>query len=697
MAFPAGLKVAIEWVSGTFTDVTLDVDTSVQISIHYGRTSPGDAPQVATLSLRLANPLGKYTPLRQVLADGVTAHPYYPNVQPRKRIQVSYTIGGTTYPRFTGYIKGFPPSLENGVRPYVDITASDITDQLSRIMFATTMLQEISQDNPTYLWPLTDAAGSTSAAEVSGNNPLSPLTLAPFAALPVFGGNGPGSGDGTGAAFATFESLTAAVSVTTSYTMECWVNFAAFPANAVNPMQSTGPSTGGGITVLPTGALVNPAGGTAALLSLNNWHNIALTSNGTNALLYLDGALVATATGFGVPLQTTMGVGDTSNGSISGLNMSMGYVAIYPAILSAARVAAHASAGFGYYGDTTGARIARVLGLCGFTSALWNLDAGIAIVGTYPEGGANALQYCQDMATTEGGGSVFYVTPDGNARFADRTFRRPGAPALTVDAQNDLSAASYSASFDESTLQNQCIVVRSSESGADSTQTATNDTSAALPSAGGYGLFSNGLTSYATTDLDALNNAEDVVARNAFPGFRFPQIGVNLLTAENALYVQVAAVQIGSRIRLTNIPAGVAPSTQADSLCEGWTETWGFDTYLWVADTSPADVPPHALWSDTVYGRWQALGQTLTAAITAAATSLSITTSGSNPTFTTSAGAYPMTIQIGQEVIKLNSAPGGSSSPQAFTGVTRAQNGTPAASQTIGSTVTLWPATTWAM
>jgi len=51
-----------------------------------------------------------------------------------------------------------------------------------------------------------------------------------------------------------------------------------------------------------------------------------------------------------------------------------------------------------------------------------------------------------------------------------------------------------------------------------------------------------------------------------------------------------------------------------------------------------------------------------------------------------------LNIKIGEEVIRLNTAPGGSTSPQTFTGVSRGQQGTTAAPQASGATVNLWPA-----
>lgn len=723
--WPSNLKFFIEFTAGTWTDVTRDVDLSQAVTIRYGRTGPTTPAQPAQMSLRLSNPKGNYTPGRQVLADGVTAHPYYPNIAPMKRIKVSWNISSTEYPRFIGYIKGWPPTVDNGVRPYVDIAATCIMDRLSRVSLQSTILQEITGDAPSALWPLTDSVGSITALEISGNN-LPALTVGSSGAgTPLaFGEVGPGFGDGTGVQFSpatindgqylqSTASWLPTFTTTTKYSIEFWFQATTPPAatQALWSWTDGQGNLGDAITIGTGGSIVyftNTTGGigNATNFADGAWHHVVATysasAGSTTLILYVDGVQTGTtsvtATSAGVQaIVMTVGQVSPLRFASSLFVGHIGYVSVYTTALSSTRVAAHAAAGDGYFGDTTGQRIQRVLTFAGLTSAVWNLDTGKALVNTYPQQGKYVLDYAQDMAVTEGGGAVFYTTPDGKARFADRTFRKPAAPVLTIDATKDMSYNGYAPSYDSMILQNQATVYRSSESGTDTTQIATNQTSLDAD----YDLFSEPLTTYTTTDVDALNNGQDIVASNGLPGFRFPLIPVNLLTAVNNLYVAVASVQIGSRIRLSGIPAGITPATQADAIVEGWTETiqgGAQSVYSIVFDTSPADNPARGIYDDTTYGRYGPGGTaTLTSNITSSATSLSITTASGNPAFTTVSARYPLQIQIGQEVIKLNSAPSGSSSPQSFTGVSRAQAGTPAAAQTSGTTIKLFPTATYAL
>jgi hypothetical protein len=150
-------------------------------------------------------------------------------------------------------------------------------------------------------------------------------------------------------------------------------------------------------------------------------------------------------------------------------------------------------------------------------------------------------------------------------------------------------------------------------------------------------------------------------------------------------------MEIGTRCRVSNTTPGMAPSTRTDVHVEGWTETGASEQYTFALDTSPADTPARLILDDATYGRLAAASDcALNAAITAVATTVVIKTPTA-PGFTLVAGAYPMDVSVGAEIITLNSVPGGSTSPQTFTGVTRGAKGSTAAAQVINATVQVWP------
>jgi hypothetical protein len=709
---PDSFLFEIEFTAGAWTDVTAYVDLVAGVNLHFGRTSPYSTAQVASFSCTLTNNTGRFSPLRQVLADGVTAHPYYPNVLPRKRIRYSYIEGGITYTRFVGYIKAWPTTYEGRVLNTVRINATCLMDRLSKVVLKSPIAQEVSQDTPNRSWQLTDPVGSPIAVDAAGSGSALSIAQQGSGGPLAFGDTGPGFGDGTGVKFTPASAsagqyLRGAAPLgwagRADATIELWIECLSTPAAAQAVCAIEGSSTGADWLYLGidnTGKPLVSLAGTminGSVSIVGGWHLLTLsrTVSGFNATytLYVDGVAVGSPTTVTASGCTVVNVGQTAvTANASALFAgNIGYVSTYLAAVSSTRVAAHFAAGRGYPGDLTDQRIARWLPAAGLTSSDWNLDTGAAIVSTYPQAGKDIVSASQDMAVTEGGGSGFYVGADGKARFASRTFRKPGAPTMTLATSRDMDGNTYAPSLDDSSVVNQSTVSRATEAGTQSTQVASDPVSIAL-----YGLTTDQPTSYTISDQDALNLAQERVSSSANPGFRLSQIAVDLVTAPTNLYAQLAAMQIGSRLRNNVLPSGAAPATQVDVLAEGWSESVTPDKYLVVFDTSPADNPARGIWDDTSYGRWQCSGQTLNANITNSATTLAVATSAGLPLFTTVSARYPLKIQIGQEIITLNNAPGGTS-PQTFTGCTRGVNGTSAAAQTAGAVVNLWPAATWTL
>jgi hypothetical protein len=708
---PPGQKYEIEFTAGVWTDVSADVEFffGSPPQIHFGRTSPFAQPGPASMTFTLRNELGEYTPFRQVLANGA-AHPYWPNVVPRKRFRYSYTVAGVPTYRFFGYVKGWPPAMLSGVRPYVTITATDRMDQLSRVTMQSPIQEELTPDAPALWWPLTDPEGSTQAAQAIGG--AYPLAVTAGPAPLTFGDNGPGVGDGPGVKFAPTGSAIGqylqgpiAQLTVANYTVEVWINAGlALPAwGGIENILALRASGNDSFTVLWLDAAGLPnavvAGGSTitgpASLADGGWHHIAVTSVSSGlTTLYVDGVSVATtAAGFSGVTQRFM-IGEASPGSGDArFQGNIGQVAIYTVALSAARIAAHAATANGYSGDTTDQRIARYLGFAGLTAADWTLDAGQTTVGTYPQAGKSVVQACQDMATTEGGGAAFWVRPAGAVRFANRRYRDATTPVLTLDALVDLDATVYDTAYDETTLVNTSTASRSAESGTLSTQTYTDEVSAAQPP-DGFGLADDGgVTTYTLSDQDALNLAQSHVAGNAFPGFRLDQVAANLHASTSSKYAALAAVEIGKRIKIANLPPGAAPLSTLDQFVEGWTEYPHPNTYRVVFDTSPVGTERMKL--NATYGKLGCDGQTLSTALpnSPASTNVVIATAVGKPPFTGVSGEYPTKIKVGEEVITLPTAPGGATSPQTFTGCLRGQEGTLPAAQAAGSVITLWPLT----
>src|SRR6266487_4194321 len=555
---PTGLKLEVEFTDAVWTDVSTGTDVELlfaQMQIHYGRTSPFAQPGPGSMSCTLKNPLGRYTPGRQVLTDGVTPHPFWPNVLPRKRIRYSWTVGGVTYYRFFGYVKGFPPSLYSGVLPVVPIEAADRMGQLSRVTMRSPIreqLTELAAADDILWWPLDDAAGSSQAQQNPASGPY-PLGVNPAGAALTFGDNGPGVGDGTGVKFAPSSSSAGQIlqgsftpsghgRATDTFTIEVWVNAGtSLPAWATAGNENILAAYGGtgnlqALLYLNSGipAVTDSAATVNASASIvdGGWHHIAVIRTGSGPYqleLFVDGMSAGTAAGARSEVPGSVVVGDGGAAvTAARFQGNVGQIVIWGAS-NAATMAAHFAATNGYAGDLTDARIARYLGVAGLTASDWTLGAGQTTVGTYPQAGKDIVSACQDMATTEGGGAAFWVRPsDGDVRFANRRFRDAATPVLILDASVPalLDPDVWDPAFDETTLVNTSTVSRSAESGTLSTQTYTDTVSAALPPTG-FGESDADVTTYTLSDQDALNLAQAQVAGNAYPAFRLNQLAVN--------------------------------------------------------------------------------------------------------------------------------------------------------------------------
>lgn len=707
---PTGGLFELEFTAGVWTNITADVDQAqAAVSIRVGRSSPFSAPQVAEFSVVLRNNAGNYTPRN-------AASPWWPNIQPRKRIRYSYNPGTQRF-RFTGYIKSWQP-LMVGALPYMAITATDRLGQLAKVTLQSPLTSEVLFDAPVAVWPLTDGRPDTSAAQQgldasgTGQPPLAiPPSVQRQEAL-VFGDAGINATEGSGVRFApgtasSGQYLQASPTGASfgAFTFECWVNAGtALPAWVV---------TGGGSileeillavkrqrdqafngqigirnTGIPffrvTGGTPTTISGTASIVD-GQWHHLAVTraSSGGNCTLYVDG--VSQGSSMGSPSVTdldyvTFGVGDNSTARFQG---NAAYIALYDTALSPTRVLAHHDAGFGYAGDTTSARIARYLGIAGLSAGDWNLDTGQATVGGYPQAGKDVLSACQEIAASEGGGAALYVTPDGKVRFVNRRYRDSRTPKLTLNAVDDFDPSTYQPSLDDDVLVNQVTVSRSTDDGSLTSQTYTDATSVT-----DFGVSTGpGITTYADSDGDALNLAQWVVSGQSSPTLRFPQIAVDLTLAGHDLYDAVGQLVIGDRIRLTNIPPAAYPLPTLDFFLEGMTETAAVDSYQVVFDVTAADNPPRFKWDTSRWGP-ETGAAVLNALITSSASSLAIKTL-TGPTWTTSSGSYPLTIHIDEEDITLNAVPGGGTSPQTYSSITRGVNGTTPAGHAANAVISL--------
>lgn len=98
------------------TAVVVDVSNQVDsIKTTRGRTANSDVFQTGTLTLRIIDQNGYFNPMNP-------ASPYYNLLTPMRKVQITASYGGTTYPIFAGYITTYSTSTPRDVGDVVYTT-----------------------------------------------------------------------------------------------------------------------------------------------------------------------------------------------------------------------------------------------------------------------------------------------------------------------------------------------------------------------------------------------------------------------------------------------------------------------------------------------------------------------------------------------------------------------------------------------
>ena len=132
-------------VLGDATAVIVDVSNQInRIETNRGRTALSDQFQTGALTLRIVDQNGDFNP------QNVTG-PYYELLTPMKKVQISATYGGVTYPIFQGFITSY-------VTTYPDDSGEDL---------AITTIQAVDAFRLAQLAQISTVTGAT-AGDLSG-------------------------------------------------------------------------------------------------------------------------------------------------------------------------------------------------------------------------------------------------------------------------------------------------------------------------------------------------------------------------------------------------------------------------------------------------------------------------------------------------------------------------------------------------
>lgn len=498
----------------------------------------------------------------------------------------------TSAPPITGRFDGPINSIEAVLTPdgaVANIVASDILSQLGDNRPLRSILsEEILNDAPLAYWPLGEASGASAAGDVSGvagNGQLTATQRGAGGTLTFGTGTGPGT-DGIPAATLAPSSTTNGLYLTTgvqqylaaafAISLEAFINTSTAASQLIVKVLD---NSGSFLTLEVTAASKLIANFNDAALGVvgtvtsagnvtGGTKHVAVTVQitGTAALLtlYLDGASAGTAAwtqGTGLLYGwNQVYVGGSATDNL--LTATLSHVAVRggPA-LSAARVQAHRDAGItGFLSELSGTRANRLLRLAGLPTALINTEAGLTTMATQATNGQAALTSLQDVATSERG--VMFAAGDGRGTFHGRAHRYNASATATLDAQADLGQTDFSALVNDTLLLNDVSGTR--PSGAQ--QRAVNAASVAL-----RGTYQRTVNLLGDSDALAQLILQAMANQFATPMPRSPDLVIDMLTITDAQAAAVLALDVGSRVDVSGLPA-LAPASSLQLFVEGIAE-----------------------------------------------------------------------------------------------------------------------------
>lgn len=543
------------------------------------------------------------------------------------------STGPTLTPVATMYIDQYLPRwTDAGFYGWCDLVAYDALALLSKNILPDVLTADILQDAPGFSYPLTDAAGVTGAAN-NGPVPQNPLTVVAsvFGAV-TFGtsATGPGldslpgavftAGLGGGAApgaYLTCALLNSVGGNTQSASFELWfktstlgtqIGLGAALSNWNTPassamqiyLDSSGHVTAnttvnGGSTFLWT--LASPGSYTDGAE-----HHVVVTeawSGGTSTVtLYVDGVSVATTTGTTAsafyPAGVMVGWIPYSTGSAQPIG-TMGRVAFYPTVLSAARVLSHFRASTdGFAGDLTGARVQRILTWVG-----WNgqtaIDAGSSVMqGAMGMATISARDMLQRCADTDLG--MVFASPAGAITFYGRDhFYLQTQPVAVFGENLDAGEIPYmgdiSFALDTQFIANQVTVDRNNGATQYLEDAASKRQSFPSPLT---------WTTYSNSDADALALCQHLLNTRKNPRLRTVNMSVEASKYAATAFPTVLTVKIGDRVRVNRRPP--AGLQTADFFVQRISRTITPDSYLVAYQLTPVDSYQAWILGDSTYG-----------------------------------------------------------------------------------------------
>lgn len=692
MAFPAtplnltaylalGADLTANPSTWVWTDATAYVFANPGIAITWGgRDGVAQAPP-STCEFTVDNADGRWVPTNPSGA-------WYGQLRKNTPIRI-LVDEGTSSVRWTGFLSSLPPRWDPSENfRYVPVQASGIMQRLQRgqtpLRSALVRAFSLTDPPPVAYWPAEDGADSTTIAEFFGGPPMTwanDLTLASA---------GP-TGSSPLPEFTTAAGVNATVPAYASTSRWCVATvfrFPASPSSAVTLLRwfTTGtypqweviltPGTPDVLTLVATDATgtiqINeplnfvdtwlPPGTTEPM---DRWLILAAaayrtTGSSINYALYImdqDGEAGVVNAASNVDPGAVLRVNVPTSVRLNG--MHAGHWGVWADELTiSGTFGIDRTALDGYTGETITDRAVRV----GHEQGL-PVTTGVAsdlTMGPQPQDTFLAIEReCEAV----GNGRLFETRdPVTTATFLTHrahTDLENVDAALTLNHDSGHLAPLFEPTDDDQNLINDVTATRSGAASAGSSArviATEGEYSSLTPD--NVGTYDDSVSVNVETDMDLMHQAGWRVNLGTVEGLRFPVVTLDF--ARNpSLIASWITCDIGSRITITNPPAGIAPD-DIDLLIEGWTEIFG--PFTW---TVQLNCSPYSPWHVGIYADptgdtdpWlgRAVGDPDCALRVAIDDNdLSMDVDPNYWRWTTTADDFPLPVRLGGEVVTVSS------------------------------------------
>lgn len=658
-----------------WTDVTTYTRARDDITIGRGRPDESSVVPPSKLTLTVDNTAGRFTRRNP-------AGPYYGRLRKNTPIRIWIDTGQGWDLRATQFITEFPPrSPSRDQDQHMPLQAAGPLRRLGQGQaLRGALYRGITGGKPfSAYWPLEDSDGATIAASglPTGNPMISGGEV-------TFGTGGAPAGSTGAASFGVLGRLYGAVTgmpTTTpgGWIVSYWLEFPPDIVDATDYSVLVDWQTPRAATRVRWILYISP--GSAGRLSFGGFdasNDSVVTFLGTRDLrplgpaqitvhahqsgsnliidLYVNGVLDGTTT-----------AADTA-GPVAALSVNSYYTVDIPAkgsishvlVATADRLAdvlALLPAGSGYAGERAAARISRLATEEDLPVAITGPADQSQPMGAQPVG--TLLDLLRDCETADLG--VLYERRDGRLGYQVRA-KRYGAP-ITVAMDYDASHITppLEPTDDDQAARNDIEASRTGGSSARVIdQTSVNQ----------IGRYDDAVTVNVANDAILDDVAGWLVHLGTVDQLRFPVLSP-ALRSNPALAALWAGVDIGDRITIANPPSDLPPET-IDQFTEGYSESFGLFRWDLEANCSPATPWDVGVLDDTLLGKLDTDGSALTAAVSATATTLTVTVLA-GPLWTTDPAQCPIRIAVDGEHMTATAITG-TSNPQTFT-VVRGANG----------------------